>query len=254
MAELFLFVSATIIGSFLNVCIYRLPQKVSVVTPASYCPDCGNAIAWYDKIPIISYLLLKAKCRHCRQPISFRYPFVELLTGAVTLILFYQHGWTPQFFFYTIFCYFLIVIAFIDWQYQIIHNKLLIVMLLFGMAFNAVFLLIAWKQALLGVALAGGVFLTLSLAARFIFGRESMGMGDVKFAAVAGFFLGFKFILVALYFGFLSALIFIIVMKLARQMPENRLIPMGTFFAIGIFVFLLWGNVIINFYFYVLLS
>ncbi len=249
MAELFLFCIGAVFGSFLNVCIYRLPKSQSLAKPGSHCPHCKKPIPFYLNIPILSYLVIRGRCRSCGSKISIQYPLVELAAGVLTLLAFHKFGLSASFFFYTVFIYFLIVIAVIDLRTQMIYNKVLILLFIYGLIFNLLFPVISWQVAGLGLLLGGGAMLLFAVLGKALFKKESLGMGDVKLAACGGFFLGWKMILIALYGGFFLALILIIFLKLLRLMPKNEYIPLAPFLAAGLIVFLFWGNWLIDNYF-----
>lgn len=248
MDALLVFVIGMVIGSFLNVCIYRVPKRISLVKPRSFCPHCGIPISARYNIPVLSYIILRGRCAQCAAKIPVRYPLVEALAGVLTLITYYRFGLAGSFIFYTVFIYFLIVIAFIDLHTTLIYNKILILLLAFGLVGNILTHTVDWISATTGF-LAGGLSLfLLALLGNKMFGRESMGMGDIKLAAVAGFFIGFKWILLALYIGFVLALLAVALIKLKKNMPTNKLIPMGPFFAVAFVIFLFWGDLLVNLY------
>ena len=164
--NVFAFIFGGAVGSFLNVCIFRLPAKTSIIQPGSRCPNCLKPVRFYDNIPIISYILLRGKCRDCGEKISWRYPLVELLTGVLSLMLFLKFSFTVNFFVFFLFVAVLIVITFIDLDHQIIPDILPLPGIpLFFLA--AVFLVkVPWQEALLGLLIGGGVL----LAVAFLYG------------------------------------------------------------------------------------
>jgi len=248
MDYIFLFIIGSVFGSFLNVCIYRIPKNISLIHPGSACPSCEKRIPLYHNVPILSYLLLRGRCAECKTAISMQYPLIELMTALVTIALLWKFGISPELLFYAIFSYAMIVIAAIDLNTQLIHNKVLLFVAVTGIALNFVFAIIPWLDALPGILAGGGVMLLFAYLGRIVFKKEAMGMGDVKFAAVAGFFLGWKVILVALYLGFLIALFTIIILKLISRLNTEQPIPMGPFLAGGLFVFILFGDTLTSFY------
>ncbi len=245
---LFTFIFGAVFGSFLNVCIYRIPRKISLVKPASFCPNCGIHIPWYFNIPILSYLILKGKCHHCQQPISVQYPIVEVLTAIITLVSYVKFGLSGKFVFYTIFAYFLLVISLIDLSTRLIYNRLLAVLISVGVILNVIFHVISWKNALFGMVI--GVFLMFLFASigYLLFRKESLGMGDIKFVGVAGFFLGWKLIAVAIFAGFFLAFLFILLLMVFRKIRMGMYIPMGPFLSLAILIFVYWGSTILQLY------
>ncbi len=244
-----IFILGLLFGSFLNVCAYRLPHKRSVVRGRSQCPHCNHVIPFYYNIPLLSFLILKGRCHYCGAKISWQYPFVELLTGLLTWALFLKFGFSYSFIFYLIFVYFLIVIALIDWQTRLIPNKLLLILLILGVVLNGLARVIPFDDALIGALVGGGSMYLVAVLGNRIFKKEAMGMGDVKLAFVSGFYLGWHFILWALYLGFLIALLGIGILWLFRRgrLPEQ--IPMGPFFALGFVLNLFYGAELLSFYF-----
>lgn len=242
------FILGTVLGSFLNVCIYRIPRKISLVKPDSFCPKCGIRIPMYLNIPLLSYLLLKGRCRRCQERIPIQYPLVELLGGFLTLFTYLKFGLTPSFLFYAAFFYFLIVISFIDLERKLILNKVLVWMLAAGLGLNLVFHILPYQQSLLGFLAGGGLMLLFAFLGNLMFRKESMGMGDVKFAAVAGIFLGWKMIMVALFCGFLIAFLILISMMALQKTSVGEYIPLGPFLAMGLIIFVFWGNQLMNWY------
>lgn len=246
--EVFVFIFGAIIGSFLNVCIHRIPNDESLVRPGSHCPHCKDKIPFYLNIPILSYLLLRGKCRACKIKIPFRYPLIELLSALVTLLAFYRFGLSPSLAFYLILSYGLIVIAMIDLKTKLIHNKILLFLLISAIIVNAIFQVVPWAQAGLGFLISGATMFLVSLLGKYLFKKESMGMGDVKFAAVVGFFMGWQMVLIAIYFGFVLALVAFYAARALPRKETDRYIPMGPYMALSLFIFLIWGNEIVQLY------
>jgi len=243
-----LFVFGAVIGSFLNVCIVRIPDQKSIVYPASHCPSCKKPISFYDNIPLISYILLAGRCRQCNSPISFRYFFIELVTPLITLILYYSFGLSPAFALATIFSYVLLVITAIDFQHQIIPNCISIpgipVFLLSS-------LFVPWtdlKSSLIGIAVGGGILYLVAQAYYLVRKEEGMGGGDIKLLAMIGAFLGWKGALIALMLGAFAGTIAGIAMILIRGKNFKYALPFGPFLSFGAFSALLWADEIIYWY------
>ena len=182
-----------IIGSFLNVCIYRIPLKKSIITPSSGCPKCGNQINFYDNIPLISYMILFGKCRFCKEPIPLRYPIIELITGLLSLSIFIRYGFSFQYILYFIFSSSLVVITFIDIDHQIIPDPISLPGILLGFLFSLSGLnAIGWKDSLIGLLLGGGSLYLIAVLFKWLTGKDGMGGGDVKLLAMIGAWLGWK--------------------------------------------------------------
>lgn len=235
------FIFGAAIGSFLNVCIFRMPAQTSIVKPASQCPQCHHPILYYDNIPIISFAVLGGRCRHCRGKISWRYPLVELITAFLSLVLFLKFGLSWNYLVFFIFTAVLIVITFIDLDHQIIPDILTLPGIpLFFLA--AVFIVkVPWMEALIGLLVGGGVLFTIAFVYELISKREGMGGGDIKLLAMIGGFLGWKsLIFVLLFSSFSGALIGIAAMIIKKQ-DTKYAIPFGPFLSAAAVAYIFWG-------------
>lgn len=229
------------IGSFLNVVAARVPLRKSVVHPPSACMGCGEEIAWADNIPIVSWLLLRGRCRHCAARISIRYPTIELVTAVLIVGCFLAFGVTAFAFVAAGFCVVLITLAAIDLEYRIVPNRIVVPAALLFLAAETVL-----EPALIwiGAALAASGFL---LAAALVY-PKGMGMGDVKLAFLLGAMLG-RSVTVALMIGFLSALVPALVLVLRHgSTARKRTIPFVPFLAFGAVVALFAGDAILDWY------
>ncbi len=236
--EISIFIFGTIIGSFLNVCIYRIPREFSIISPASHCPSCEKPIRFYDNFPIISYLILRGKCRHCRAAISPRYPMVEGLTGVLALALFLRFGWDWDGLVWFAFTACLLVITFIDLDHYIIPDVLSLPGIVAGFLASLLVLPTGYLSSLGGIAAGGGVLLAVALIYRGITGREGMGGGDVKLLAMIGAFLGWQSVLpVLLVSSFLGSLIGLSLI-IVKGKDMKFAVPYGPFLAMGAVVFL----------------
>ena len=230
------------IGSFLNVCIRRIPAGESLVFPASHCPKCNYSIRFYDNIPLISYLALRGRCRNCREGISLQYPLVELLTAIMALLLFWKFGLTWKFLFFFIFACALIVIAFVDFERQIIPD----IITLPGIPFfflAAVFAMgVPWLEAVLGVLIGGGILYAIAFGYELITKREGMGGGDIKLLAMLGAFFGWKSLFfILLVSSFLGAIVGISVM-LIKGKDMKYAVPFGPFLSLAALACIFWGD------------
>lgn len=263
--ELFVFLGGLIIGSFLNVCIFRMPQeKYSLARPRSHCPLCKKAILWYDNIPVVSFFFLKGRCRYCRERISLQYPLVELLTAALFFILYRRYGISFDFFMYTVFASGLIVATFIDIRWRIIPDEISLGGIAVGLIFAFIksaphlkkFPHIPFMDFLIG-AITGGVLIYGSglLGNLIIFKlmkkgpiegeTESMGGGDVKFLAMIGSFIGWKYTVLTFFIApFFGAIVGLYILLLKK----SHLIPYGPFLSLGALVSLFYGNQILRFF------
>ena len=238
-----------IMGSFLNVCIYRIPEGQSVITPGSECPNCNSKLRFYDNLPIISYLLLKGKCRSCGQAVSLRYPLVELLTAGFTTAVGTVFGMTALGGTYLVLIYILIVITVIDVDHMIIPDRLVGLGLITGIA--AIFvgaIEIGWKDAFMGSFFYGGFLYLAGMLGKRIFKKEAMGMGDVKLGVMMGLFLGWKMSVMSLYLSFLVASIVGLTAIITGQLSKGERIPFGPFLAIGTVLAIFFGQTILEIY------
>ena len=246
-----IFMIGLVIGSFSNVCIYRLPRNESVIFPASHCPSCNKSIKWYDNIPLLSFLILKGKCRYCQNKISAQYPLVEFLTGYLYLVLFLLYGLQLKTFVYMLFCSALIIITFIDLKEQIIPDVISLPFIALGFLLSFFLKTISPIDSLLGILSGGGTLLLIAVAGSYLFKREAMGGGDIKLAAMVGAFLGWQLTLLSLFLGFFFGAItgVIILIKNKRKNEQGDSVPFGPFIAFGTLIALFFGQAILNWYF-----
>jgi leader peptidase (prepilin peptidase)/N-methyltransferase len=243
-----IFILGLIVGSFNNVCIYRIPRNESIIYPASHCPKCRSKIKPIDNIPLLSYILLKGRCRNCGSKISIQYPVVEFLTGLIYLIIYLIYGLSIQSLVYIILSSALIIIAFIDLQKQIIPDIISLPGIVIGLILSFIVPYIAFINSALGALVGGGIILIIAWVGSIIFKKEAMGGGDVKLAAMIGAFLGWRYMVISLFLGFfLGALagIFLILSKIKRK---EDMVPFGPFIALGSIITLLCGEKIIAWY------
>jgi leader peptidase (prepilin peptidase)/N-methyltransferase len=235
------------VGSFLNVCIHRIPRGQSLVRPGSACPHCGYALRWFDNIPVISYASLLGRCRKCRAPISIRYPIVELMTTALFVVHGMVFGWTPLLVPRLIFGCILVVLFAIDLEHHLLPNVLTLPGVALGLIASAV-LPPGLVDALIGVLVGGGVLWLIGEAYYRYSGHEGMGGGDVKMLAMIGAFLGWKLVLVTLVLSsFVGSIVGVAVIAWKRGGMKYAL-PYGTFLALGALVASLYGDRIVEWY------
>ncbi|MDD5255457.1 MAG: prepilin peptidase [Candidatus Omnitrophica bacterium] len=266
LVTIFVFAIGSIVGSFLNVCIRRMPSGESVVWPGSHCPFCKKRIPAYDNIPFISFLLLKGKCRFCRARISLQYPFVELLTALLFVFSFASYGLTYDFFVYTLFLASLIVVAFIDMRYRIIPDEISIGGMVLGFILASIrgigfgplsFSAAPMKDSFLGIIAGAGIIYLSGFLFDLVYFKllkkpsvqgetSSMGMGDVKLLAMIGAFLGWQKAVTVFFLAPFLGLAMGIVNLLVRK---EHVIPYGPFLALAAFISLFWQDKIFAFIF-----
>lgn len=233
------FLFGSIVGSFLNVVILRLPvEGESIVFPPSRCPSCKTAIRWYDNIPILSFIFLGGKCRACRQPISIQYPLVELCMAMLSLALYTKFGLSFEFFFYFLFTALLLVIIFIDLHHQIIPDVISIPGVFIGFAGSFVNDVVTWQQSGLGVLLGGGILYAIAASYFLLTGREGMGGGDIKLLGMIGGFMGWQSLLFVVFFSSLTGSVVGLFAMIKGGKGGKTRIPYGPFLAVASLVFL----------------
>jgi leader peptidase (prepilin peptidase)/N-methyltransferase len=247
--NIFAFVLGAVVGSFLNVCICRLPKEESIVSPPSRCPKCGWRLPFYDNVPILSYLLLGGKCRSCREPISPQYPLVELANGLLTLFLFMRYGPTPPFIIMFLFSSALVVITVIDLEHQIIPDVISLPGIVIGFGASYFLPWLTWKDSLMGIVLGGGSLLLVATVYEAITKKEGMGGGDIKLLAMMGAFLGWRSVPFIIFAGSLAGSIIGISVMTARKQDARLSIPFGPFLAFGAVLYIFFGRQIIHWYF-----
>jgi len=246
--DVLIFILGLIVGSFSNVCIYRIPRNESIIYPASHCPKCRSNIKALDNIPLLSYILLKGRCRNCKSKISIQYPIVELLTGIIYLIIYLIYGLNIQSLIYVILSSALIIIAFIDLNEQIVPDVISFPGIVIGFIISFFVPYISYANSALGVFVGGGIILVIGLAGSVIFKKEAMGGGDVKLAAMIGAFLGWRYIIISLFLGFFLGALAGIILILSKIKNREDVVPFGPFIVLGSFITLLWGEKIISWY------
>jgi leader peptidase (prepilin peptidase)/N-methyltransferase len=243
-----IFVLGLIVGSFSNVCIYRIPRNESVIYPASHCPKCRSNISPKDNIPLLSYILLKGRCRNCKSKISIQYPVVEFLTGFIYLIIYLIYGLSIQTLIYIILSSALIIIAFIDLNEQIVPDVISLPGIVIGFILSFFVPYISFVNSALGVVVGGGIISVIGLAGSVIFKKEAMGGGDIKLAAMIGAFLGWRYTIISLFFGFFLGALTGIILIMTKIKKREDAIPFGPFIALGSIITLLWGEKILSWY------
>lgn len=235
-------VFGSIVGSFLNVCIYRIPAGKSIVLPSSHCMNCNQPIKFYDNIPIISYILLRGRCRNCNIKISLMYPVVEGLTAALSALLFVQYGLSLQYLLTFIFTCALIIITFIDLEHQIIPDVITLPGIPLFFLAAIFFMNMRPLDSLLGIAIGGGLFYLIAAGYELLRKTEGMGGGDIKLMAMLGAFLGWQ----SLWFILLVSSILGAVVGIAAMLSKGEdmkyAVPFGPFLSVAAVSYLFLGD------------
>lgn len=243
------FILGATFGSFLNVCIHRIPLDQSVVRPRSHCPHCGHMIAWYDNVPLLSYLWLRARCRHCGQPISVRYFLVEALTGTLFLLVWWEYGFDLRTPVYWMAVSGLILGTFVDFDHMILPDRVTIGGTVLGFVFSPlvpelhaqVTRLDSLREAVIGWAVGFGLLWIVGLLGKLALKREAMGFGDVKLLGAMGAWCGWKAVLfIVVVSSFIGAMVGIVLMALRKHERLSH-IPYGPYLALAAAIWILWG-------------
>ncbi|MBU0548340.1 MAG: prepilin peptidase [Candidatus Omnitrophica bacterium] len=262
-AKIIVFIFGSIVGSFLNVCIHRMPKSESIVWPRSHCPKCQKRIPGYDNVPFISFILLKGRCRFCKERISLRYPLVELLTALITLALFNRFGLSYNFFLYMVMSWGLIIASFVDIPLRIIPEEVtvggmiigFIMVSVSGFAFNPLkYSFTPMLRSLLGIVVGGGIIYLTGVIFDLVYFKwlkrpavngetESMGFGDVELLAMIGAFVGWQ---KALLTFFLAPFLGIVVSIIILIKKKEHTIPYGPFLSLAALASLFWADKIIH--------
>ncbi len=229
-------------GSFLGVVAYRLPRKISIIKPRSFCPHCRKEIPFYDNIPVISYIMLRGRCRFCKNKIPVNTLLIELITAIVFVLNYIFFGLSVKTISGIILCIVLIVISFIDIEFQIIPNAIILPFTIVGLALSVFLNLERWWMPL---AFGAGAFLFMLIIHLII--PRGMGMGDVKLSLMAGVFL-VRDVIPALFLGFLTGALYGVLLVIARKRKLKQLVAFGPFISLGSIIALFWGNNILKWY------
>lgn len=235
-------------GSFLNVVIYRLPEGMSLVRPPSACPACKKRIKPYDNVPVLSYLILRGKCRHCGNRIPVSYVLVEIMTPAAFVILYLQYSLSLFFFASCLFASALIALGFIDYRHKILPDRITFPGIALGLIYAFRRSDLTFLQALLGAAVGAGFLLIIYAGYYLVRKKEGLGLGDVTMMLMVGAYLGWlKTLLTLILASFAGALVGIIIIT-AKKKDLQYMLPYGTFLAPAAFIALVWGDRIIQAY------
>ena len=258
-----------VLGSFLNVCILRIPNEISISTPRSHCPQCKKLIPWYDNVPILSYIILGARCRRCKKKISARYPCIEALTGLVSALLYLKFGFSVEWGIFLSFSGALIVLAFIDLDHRILPDPITLNGIWIGVLVSVylaqpnplisrMFRALGWEitnprmialtASVLGLVVGGGLLWGVAEAYLRLRGIEGMGFGDVKMMAMVGAFLGAPMALLTIMLGsLLGSVIGLLFMRFSGKSREYEL-PFGTFLSLAGIIAVLYGEDLVRLY------
>jgi leader peptidase (prepilin peptidase)/N-methyltransferase len=238
------------LGSFLNVCIYRIPLKKSIVYPSSSCPQCGKKIRFYDNIPLVSYIILRGKCRSCGSAISLRYPVVEAVSGLISAALFMRLGVSPQYFVFLLFAASLVIISFIDLQHRIIPDMISLPGILVGLGVSLLKLTpVSWLDSLIGIIGGGGFLYLVAVLFEMLTRREGMGGGDIKLLAMIGAWMGWKALPFIILISSITGTLIGAASLIAARKGLRTKIPFGPFLALGALIYLFFGHELVSWFY-----
>ncbi|MBW1846608.1 MAG: prepilin peptidase [Deltaproteobacteria bacterium] len=244
-----IFIYGLCVGSFSNVCIYRLPLSKSLKSPPSNCPHCSSPIRFYDNIPLVSYILLKGKCRQCQKRISFRYPFVEMLGGVFALFIYLKYGFTLEALVYYTFIICLVIITFIDIDHQIIPDIISLPGIPIGFLASFALPSITFIDSLIGILAGGGSLFIVLWAYHLITGIEGMGGGDVKLLAMIGAIVGWEGVILTIFISSITGTIVGLFIMLRTKKGLKLAVPFGPFLSTGAILYVFYGSELIQWYF-----
>jgi leader peptidase (prepilin peptidase)/N-methyltransferase len=246
------FIIGSVVGSFLNVCIYRLPRNLSIISPSSRCPSCNIPIKPYDNIPILSYIFLLGRCRVCNVKIPFRYPLVEFLNASFYVFVLWRFGLGWHTLVFVIFCSAMLVITFIDLDFQIIPDRITLPGIPIGLIAGSFlvpdpfmrYALLGFKSSIIGFFIGGGLFYAIA-----VLSRGGMGGGDIKMMAMVGSLMGWKSVLLTTFLGSFTGAVLGVFLMIVKGKGRKTKIPFGPFLALGALITLFYGQEILYWYF-----
>lgn len=245
MAYFILVILGLAVGSFLNVVIYRLPRDLDFAKGRSFCPHCRHSLGASDLIPLLSFIMLRGRCRYCRKPISWQYPLVEILTALIFVVIYLRFGLSANFFVYLINSLFLLVIFMIDLKNYLILDSITLPAIVLAFIFNLLIVKSALSAMVIAGIIGGGFFLLQFLLSQ----GKWIGGGDIRLGFLIGIMLAdWEKLIVALFFAYLVGAIFGIILMVSGKKSLKSKIPLGTFLSLATLVVLLWGETILNWY------
>jgi leader peptidase (prepilin peptidase) / N-methyltransferase len=243
-----IFILGTLFGSFANVCIYRLPQRLSIIFPGSHCPSCQEALRPWHNIPLLSYLLLGGQCARCKTTISPCYPLIELSNGLLYIFLYHHYHLSVQTVVFALLTTALLIVSCIDLAHTIIPDAITLPGTVVGLGTSLWLTPVGIRNAVLGVVLGGGLFLLMAVLSVIILKREGMGGGDIKLIAMLGAFLGWHAVLVTIFLAAVLGACLGLTLILLRRKGRREPLPFGPFIALGALLAMVWGDTILTWY------
>ena len=240
------------VGSFVNVCVYRIPRGISLISPRSFCPYCRRPLRWYELVPIMSFLIQKGRCRTCGSAVSLQYPLVEIIFATAFVVCYVVHGPSTEFAMCFGFITLMVPVAIVDWRHFIIPNTVVVTGVLIGFVFRNVLMYDDLLQDFVATGSGVGTMLLIRLSGNFVFRKETMGMGDVKLGGLVSLFLGFEGFVAAVWIAAMIGGMYALSCFWSSRFPANTLpggavpIPFGSFLAVASCFVLLFGDLVLN--------
>ena len=247
--EIIIFAFGMCIGSFMNVCIYRLPIKKSIVLPGSFCPGCETPIRFYDNIPIFSYIWLRGRCRHCDARISIRYLTVEIMGGAFAMLSYLKFGISLEGLIYYAMVVSLLIVTYIDLDYQIIPDVISLPGIPIGFLASFALPALNYKESILGIVIGGGSLYLIAWSYHLLTKKEGMGGGDIKLLAMIGAVVGWKGVLFTIFVASVVGTVSGVLVMLRQKQDLKLAVPFGPFLSIGAISYIFFGSSLIPWYF-----
>ena len=247
--EIIIFAFGMCIGSFMNVCIYRLPIKKSIVLPGSFCPGCETPIRFYDNIPIFSYIWLRGRCRHCDARISIRYLSVEIMGGAFAMLSYLKFGISLEGLIYYAMVVSLLIVTYIDLDYQIIPDVITLPGIPIGFLVSLALPALNYKESILGIVIGGGSLYLIAWSYHLLTKKEGMGGGDIKLLAMIGAVVGWKGVLFTIFVASVVGTVSGVLVMLRQKQDLKLAVPFGPFLSIGAISYIFFGSSLIPWYF-----
>ncbi len=243
-----IFIVGLLFGSFLNVVIYRIPKSISLIKPASNCPNCSENLKWYENIPLLSYIFLFGKCSHCKTNISIQYPLIELLTGLMLIGIAYYSIDILQFIVFSLLGMTLLCLVVIDFKNYILPDILIIISFVIVLFYFGYSEKLEALPRLYYAILAGSGMYVLRMVTTKIYKKETFGMGDIKLSVLIGFIIGYWDAFVAIFFGFVLAAVIFSILIITRLQKKDAYLPFGPYLIFGMIFYIMYGELVLRWY------
>jgi leader peptidase (prepilin peptidase) / N-methyltransferase len=243
-----IFIAGLLFGSFMNVVIFRIPKSMSVIKPASQCPQCSEKLKWYENIPLISYIFLLGKCSHCKTKISMQYPLVEFFNGLLLIGIAYFSTDIPHFIIYSLLGMTLLCLVVIDFKNYILPDSLIIIASVIILIYFGYYENLGALPRFYYALLTGSGMYVLRMVTSKIYKKETFGLGDIKLSALIGFIVGYWDAFIAIFFGFILAAVIFTILIITRLQKKDTYLPFGPYLILGMILYIMYGDIVIRWY------